>query len=397
MSAPVTFSPASASVSPVRQLLPFTIAVFLGFLAIGVPLPVLPVQVHDGLGYGTIIVGAVIGAQSLTTLLTRPHAGRLCDRYGPKLVSVTGFFAASCAGLLYLASIAPGLGALPSLLVLVAGRMLLGFGESLFITGTAAWSIAVVGADRAGRAFALQGMAMYGAMAAGAPVGGVILHAAGFSGVAAVVVICPLLGGLMAAVLPRANPAHGRRDSFLRVMGTIWMPGTALALASSGFGTIAAFLALRYQLAGWANPGLALTGFGAAYLLMRLLFGGLPDRLGGGAVAMGSLLVEAAGLLLVWSAQTSIMALAGTMLTGFGYSLVFPSLGVEAMRLVAPENRALALGGFLACFDLGLGAAGPVAGLFASTYGLPAAFLAAAGAALLSLVLTARVWAARTA
>ena len=51
----------------------------------------------------------------------------------------------------------------------------------------------------------------------------------------------------------------------------------------------------------------------------------------------------------------------------------------------------MALGAYLACFDLGLGAAGPVAGLFASAYGLPAAFLAAAAAALLSLLLTWRI------
>jgi predicted MFS family arabinose efflux permease len=82
------------------------------------------------------------------------------------------------------------------------------------------------------------------------------------------------------------------------------------------------------------------------------------------------------------------VAFAGTALTGFGYSPVFPSMGVEAMKRVDPKSRGLVLAAYLACFDLGLGAAGPLAGVVAATAGIPAAFLAAAGAALLSLALT---------
>lgn len=96
-----------------------------------------------------------------------------------------------------------------------------------------------------------------------------------------------------------------------------------------------------------------------------------------------------ASLLLIWAARSPMAAFAGTALTGVGYSIVFPSLDVEAMRRVAPGSRGLVLAAYLACFDLGPGAAGPLAGVVAATFGLPAAFLAAAGAALSSLALTA--------
>jgi predicted MFS family arabinose efflux permease len=72
--------------------------------------------------------------------------------------------------------------------------------------------------------------------------------------------------------------------------------------------------------------------------------------------------------------------------------MVFPSLGVEAVRRVPPESRGTALGAFLACFDLGLGAAGPVMGVLAAGSGLPAAFFGAAVASLASLAL---VWVTR--
>ena len=57
------------------------------------------------------------------------------------------------------------------------------------------------------------------------------------------------------------------------------------------------------------------------------------------AVALGSVFVEAAGLALIWFASTSAVAAAGAALTGFGYALVYPGLGVEAVRRASPQNR----------------------------------------------------------
>jgi MFS family permease len=372
----------------VLQLMSFTIATFLGFLAIGIPLPVLPGQVHDRLGFSTIVVGLVIGAQPLVTLLTRQYAGRLCDARGPKRAALMGFGGAACAGLCYLASNAaigqPVLG----LVLLFAGRVVLGWGESLFITALAAWAIARIGIQNAGRAMAWQGIAMYGAIAFGAPVGSIVADRAGFDTIASATVLFPLIGGLIVAGMTDAAVVAGRRSSLFGVLGLIWAPGIGVALASSGFGTIAAFLALRYQSAGWATPGAALTGFGVAYIAVRVLFGGLPDRIGGYGVVLVSLAIEALGLALLWHAGTPAAAFIGAVVTGLGYSLVFPSFGIAAVNRVAPEQRGLALGAYLACFDLGLALAGPVTGVAANLFGLPAAFLAAAGAAVTAILLT---------
>ena len=55
-------------------------------------------------------------------------------------------------------------------------------------------------------------------------------------------------------------------------------PGVALALASFGYGTLNAFLVLRFEAAGFGGAGLALGVFGAAFLLARLLGSPLVDR-----------------------------------------------------------------------------------------------------------------------
>ena len=106
--------------------------------------------------------------------------------------------------------------------------------------------------------------------------------------------------------------------------------------------------------------------------------GHVPDRAGGARVAFVSVLIEAAGLALVWIAPSSTSALAGAAITGFGYTLVYPGFGVEAVRRAPPENRGLATGAYTAFLDLALGVANPALGLVAARAGVSAVFLVSA-------------------
>ena len=102
----------------------------------------------------------------------------------------------------------------------------------------------------------------------------------------------------------------------------------------------------------------------------RLIFGHLPDRIGGAKVALVCVLIEAAGQALIWLAPLSALALLGAAVTGLGYSLVYPGFGVEAVRHAPPQSRGLAMGAYTAFLDLALGVANPVLGLVASGAGL---------------------------
>jgi len=75
-------------------------------------------------------------------------------------------------------------------------------------------------------------------------------------------------------------------------------------------------------------------------------------------------------------------ALVGAALTGFGYSLVYPALGVEAVRRAPPQNRGLAIGAYTAFLDVALGFGTPALGVLAERAGLGGAFVASALAAL---------------
>lgn len=380
-------SPAGhAAVLP--RLLPFVAIVFLGFSAIGLPLGVLPLHVHGTLGWGAAMVGAVVGLQSLATVLTRRHAGVLCDTRGPKRAVLGGLAASALAGVCYALSLAitdPALG----LAAILLGRLVLGFGESLFLTGALSWAITVVGPHNAGKVMAWNGIAMYGAMAAGAPVGLALLQAGGFGAVAVAATLAPLAGLLVAALVPAVPVPGGVRMPFTAVIGRVMRPGFGLALGSVGFAVLASFAPLLFAARGWPGAWAALTAFGGAYILARLVAGGLPDRLGGRRVAVLSLTVEAAGQLLIWSASSPALAVAGAAVTGLGFSLVFPALGVEAVKRVPPQSRGAALGAYVAFFDLSLALSAPAAGLLVAEGSYAPVFLAGAVAAGLSLLLTA--------
>lgn len=69
------------------------------------------------------------------------------------------------------------------------------------------------------------------------------------------------------------------------------------------------------------------------------------------------------------------MALFGAALTGFGYSLVFPALGVEAVERVPVENRGTALSVYTVFADVSFFMVGPVAGAAIGAFGYASVFL----------------------
>jgi predicted MFS family arabinose efflux permease len=83
--------------------------------------------------------------------------------------------------------------------------------------------------------------------------------------------------------------------------------------------------------------------------------------------------------------HTQTLAYVGSGLTGVGFSLIFPALGVEAANAFPASVRGSVLGLYSAFVDFSLFLTGPAAGLVISNYGYSAVFLGAAGAVALAL------------
>jgi MFS family permease len=374
-----------------RRLIAMTLALFLSYLAVAMSLPVVPVFVIRNFGLGNVAGGLAVGIAFLSTILTRNHAGGLADRRGGKVCMQRGLKFYALASLICLVSAWHALPVPAGYLVLILGRLLLGLGESLTVVGMVSWGIGVMGAARSGKVMALVGMGMYGALAAGGPLGLALLHGIGFAGLMGVCAVLPLLGLLMARGLPASETHVGRRQSFWRILGRIWRPGAVVALQGVGFAALGAFISLYFLSRHWPYAGFGLTCFGAGFVVVRLFWGHLPDRIGGAPVAIASLIVEACGQYLLWLAPGPFPALAGALLTGLGCSMVFPAMGVVAVKSVPAQLRGTAVGGFAAFQDLAYGATGPLAGLLADHAGYASVFLIGGVAATLALVIAIAV------
>jgi len=360
------------------RLLPLTLTVFVGFLTIGIQLPVLPLHLHGTLGMDELVVGLVIGSQFAAALLSRAWAGNLADLRGTQRAVRLGLALAASSGLVYLLSLAFLDRPSASVWILVAGRLLLALGESLLVTGVIGWGIGLVGPQNAGRVMAWIGTAIYGAYAVGAPLGVILSARSGFGGIAAAVLVIPLLAMAVISRVPALPPSAQRRTPFYTVLAAVSGPGLGLALCSVGFGVITAFISLLFVAKRWGDASFAFTAFGIAFIGARIFFSHLPDKIGGAKVALVCVLLEAVGLLLIWQADTASAAYLGTALTAFGYSLAFPGFGVEAVRRAPPQARSLAMGAYVAFLDISLGIVSPVAGALAKAYTVDAVYLAGA-------------------
>ncbi|MBE7211603.1 MAG: MFS transporter, partial [Gluconacetobacter diazotrophicus] len=269
--------------------------------------------------------------------------------------------------------------------------------ESCVATGSITWAIAIVGPERTAQVISMNGVTSYGGIALGAPVGLLLAGRHGLLPLGLVTVALAAIGLALAVPRPAARQAaSGARVAFWRILGTVAPYGLILGSGSVGFGVVAAFVTLFYDQLGWAlrgvwGPGSALSAFGIAFIAVRLTLVPQIARRGGLPVAVASLLVEAAGLMLVWRAPAPPVAVLGCAVTGAGFSLLFPALGVLAVATAGARNRGSALGAYSVFLDISIGCSGPLLGLLATGHGYRALFLAATAAAFLGLAGCARL------
>jgi MFS family permease len=359
-------------------LLPIMAVVFIGFLIIGMVLPVLPLHVHHDLGLSTFVVGLVTGSQFLAALVIRVQAGVYADRRGAKRAVVVGLVAAMSGGVLYVVSLPFASTPATSAAILLLGRALIGGAESFIITGGVTLGLALAGPQNAGKVIAWVGMAMFAALASGAPLGTMLYGHWGFAGIAIATVLIPLATLILVVPLPSIAPRQNMRPSLLTVATAVWLPGFASALSTVGFGALIAFSSLLSTAREWQPVWLLFSAFAFALVAARLFLGHLPDRFGGARIALLSAIIEGVGLALIWLAPSQSVAVAGALLTGLGYALVYPGLGAEAVSRAPPESRGLAMGAYTAFLDVALGFGSPALGLMADWRGLSAVFMVGA-------------------
>ncbi|KIQ37878.1 MFS transporter [Pseudomonas viridiflava] len=384
-----------SSITITLQIVSIVLYTFIAFLCIGLPIAVLPGYVHDQLGFSPLIAGLAIASQCLATLLSRPYAGRATDTLGSKRAIVFGLWGIGISGAMTL--LATLLEPFPtaSLSILILARLFLGVSQGLIGVGTISWCIGKVGSEHTAKSISWNGIASYGAIAIGAPLGVVVIDAVGFNSLGIALIVMAGLALWLIRNKPSVPIITGERLPYWSVFGRIAPYGLGLTLSSIGYGTLTTFITLFYLSRGWEGAAYCLSMFGVCFILARLLFIGAINRLGGFNAAILCMAVETCGLVLLWLAPSSGFALAGAGLTGIGLSLVYPALGVEAIKNVPTPSRGAGLSAYAVFFDLALAIAGPVMGAIALGQGYDWIFFYASLLSVSALLLT--VWLSRRA
>jgi MFS family permease len=179
--------------------------------------------------------------------------------------------------------------------ILLLGRAVLGAAESFIVTGAFSWGLALAGPQNTGKIMAWVGTAMYAAFAVGAPAGTTLYASYGFAAIALATTLIPLSALLLVAPLHPVAPLLHARPDFTRVVGAVWVPGLGLALSSAGFGAITTFIVLLFAQHGWGQAWLAFTVLSIAFMAGRLIFGHLPDKIGGARVDIRTTVISRRG------------------------------------------------------------------------------------------------------
>lgn len=358
-----------------RHILSFVYFTFICYLSIGFPLAVLPEYVHLRMGYSAMLAGLVISIQYIATLASRPWAGRISDHVGAKVAVLGGMGDCTASGAMLIFAAALHAVHWLSFSVLIVSRLLLGVGESLGATGSTLWGITSAGPQSIARVIGYNGISTYGGMAIGAPLGVILDQRWGLSAIGFITILICAFSFFLAFRKDPVPVVPGEHLPFAHVLGRVTPHGMGLAMGGMGYSVLATFVTLFYASRHWNGAALCLSAFGVGFILARIFCIRLIDVYGGYPMAIVTLVIEAVGMTLLWLAFSPWMALVGAAVDGFGLSLVFPAIGVEAVKRVPEYNRGTALGVYTAFADVSFFLTGPIAGAIIGVYGYASAFL----------------------
>ncbi|WP_394335979.1 MFS transporter [Flavobacterium sediminis] len=210
---------------------------FLGYLCIGLPLAVLPVYIHKTLGFSEIIAGVIISLQYVTTFLVRGIAGKIVDTKGPKLAVIISMSNFLLSGILLFIAFHYEENRMLSLTLLAITRLITGCAEGMVGASPINWAMLVVGDQHTATAISYNGIASYGALALGAPLGVIISKNFGITTISICISIVALLG-LMYTLFQKSVVGNSKSEPipFLKVLGLVTPYGICLSLAGLGFG-----------------------------------------------------------------------------------------------------------------------------------------------------------------
>jgi MFS family permease len=334
-------------------------------------LTVVPMYAEAAGGGGTG-AGMATGALMLTTVAAELFTPWLMARYGYRLVLVAGLVLLGAPAL-----VLPGSGGMVMILVVCLVR---GIGFAIAMVAGGALTASLLPADRRGEGLGLLGVVNGIPAVLGLPVGVWLAECYGY---APVFVLGALAGLAAAALVPKmSDPTSATRSQAgqplgvlagLR-LGALVRPSILFCSTAMTAGVVVTFLpaAATHASAGLATGGLLVHSVVAT--LARVWAGRYGDRHGAAGLLVPSVLVTAAGMLLMVMVASPAAVIAGMVLGGAGFGVAQNASLVLLYRRVPVSGYGAVNAIWSVAYDAGLGVGGAGFGVLAAQTGYPAAF-----------------------
>jgi MFS family permease len=329
-------------------------------------------------GETEVVIGLLVAVMSIAAITTRPIVGRIMDTRGRRVVIIAGGLIHVLATLLYwVLDLFPH----PSALAIVGVRIVHGVAQAAMFSVLFTYAADIVPAKRRAEGIALYGISGMIPMAVGVLIGDVVIVDGDYGRVFQVACACAVVGLLASTLLPETHRGSPGR-SFLAAarapeLRPLWFVGTAFAM-----GLAAYFVFLKTYLLEAPHLGsmtLFFTTYAIAAVLLRLLFGWVPERFGLGRVLIPSLLFGGVGLGIIAMATSPVHMVIAAIICGVGHGFAFPIISALIVLRAQPNERGSAIALFTALFDLGVLLGGPSFGVSARLAGYPVTFALAGG------------------
>lgn len=300
------------------------------------------------LGGGEVVIGFLVGATAVSSILARPVIGQAADRRGRRPLILAGFVINIVAISAYFTVEGLGVG-------ITAIRILHGIGEATLFTTLFTLAADIVPVDRRTQALTLFGVSGVGQIAFGGIIGDWALATGGFDRLFGLALLFAVLGLLLMVWVQEPRAASNRASpgffaaSRNRQLIPIWV---ATLVFSLGVTPYFAFLATFIPEVGFGTVGGFFGSYAVVAVGLRLVLSWLPDRVGPKRVLFVSFASLAGGLAMLGFASGSTGVLIAGALCGMGHGFIFPILYAMTIDRAKPENRGSAMALYTGLFDV---------------------------------------------
>lgn len=339
------------------------------FFSFQMLIPTIPTHISQ-LGGNDLQVGLVIGIFTISSLLTRPFAGRALDLLGRKHVLLVGLAicALTIAGYSYMAVIT----------LILAARFVHGIGWGISTTSLGTVIADIIPPERRGEGMGYYGLSNTFAMALAPLTGLWIMQTYSFHRVLLISTLLAVLSLFSSLFISYAKPSKplpvDKSAQRPKLIDRLWertalLPSSLLLCTAICYGGIVTFITLYGLEAGISNVGWFFLCNASMVLIVRPITGVLFDRRGPEWVLLPGALFTIAGLLLLSYARTELGLAIAALCYGIGFGSIQPALQAWTIARAAPDRRGAANGTFFSANDLGIGLGAMVLGALANISG----------------------------